>query len=92
MATLPPMPDHPLDRPIWSALTTDQARIAEVSGIARRFPAAVTTLSAFPELADLRASSLGEHNREVVCGLLGWSEERYQGLVDRGILRHEPIS
>ena len=49
-------------------------------------------LSAFPDLLELKASSLGEHNREVVCGLLGWSEQRYQGLVDRGILRHEPIS
>ena len=49
-------------------------------------------LSAFPDLLELRAASLGEHNREVVCGDLGWSEERYQGLVDRGILRHEPIS
>ena len=49
-------------------------------------------LSAFPDLLELRAASLGEHNREVVRGDLGWSEERYQGLVDRGILRHQPIS
>jgi crotonobetainyl-CoA:carnitine CoA-transferase CaiB-like acyl-CoA transferase len=49
-------------------------------------------LSAFPEPLDLKASSLGAHNHEVVCELLGWSEERYTGLVERGILRHEPIS
>ncbi len=30
---------HPLDRPVWQALTTRQAELAEVSDTARRFPA-----------------------------------------------------
>ncbi|MFC3070181.1 GNAT family N-acetyltransferase [Phenylobacterium soli] len=31
------MTDHPLDRPVWSALTTRQAHLAIVDGPARRF-------------------------------------------------------
>lgn len=33
---------HPLDKPIWSALDSRQARFAEGGGIARRFPAEVS--------------------------------------------------
>lgn len=52
---------HPLDNPIWSALTTRQAHFAEGSGLARRFPSDVTALGAFVEprekaWADLAAS------------------------------------
>ena len=55
---------HPLDRPIWNALTGPQAHFAEVSGSARRFPPAVTTLGAldtigeqsFADLASLQES------------------------------------
>jgi ribosomal protein S18 acetylase RimI-like enzyme len=39
---------HPLDNPIWSALTSHQAHFAEICNEARRFPPAVTTLGAFP--------------------------------------------
>lgn len=53
---------HPLDHPIWNALTGPQAHFAEVSGSARRFPPAVTTLGAldtideqgFADLASLQ--------------------------------------
>ena len=38
---------HPLDNPIWQALTTSQARFAEICGLARRFPSDITTLGAF---------------------------------------------
>jgi crotonobetainyl-CoA:carnitine CoA-transferase CaiB-like acyl-CoA transferase len=48
--------------------------------------------SSFPGLLELRAASLGAHNHEVVCGLLGWSEDRYQSLVDAEVLLHTPIS
>jgi ribosomal protein S18 acetylase RimI-like enzyme len=41
---------HPLDRPIWSALTTRQAHLAEVNGPARRFPPAVTGLGSLDEV------------------------------------------
>ncbi len=44
--------DHPLERPIWSALTTRQAHLAEVDGRARRFPPAVTALAALAAPTD----------------------------------------
>jgi ribosomal protein S18 acetylase RimI-like enzyme len=40
---------HPLDNPIWNALTSTQARFAKVGESARRFPNDVTTLGGFPE-------------------------------------------
>src|SRR3954471_20155488 len=40
---------HPLDRPIWNALTGPQAHFAETAGSARRFPPAVTALGALEE-------------------------------------------
>jgi ribosomal protein S18 acetylase RimI-like enzyme len=41
------MKNHPLDNPIWNALTTRQEKFAEIAGSARRFPPAITTLAAF---------------------------------------------
>jgi ribosomal protein S18 acetylase RimI-like enzyme len=40
---------HPLDNPIWSALTSRQAHFAETSSHARRFPLEVTSLGGFFE-------------------------------------------
>lgn len=40
---------HPLDNPIWQALTTFQAHIAKIGSSARRFPNDITSLGAFPE-------------------------------------------
>lgn len=40
---------HPLDNVIWEALTTRQAEFAEACDQARRFPPAITTLTAFLE-------------------------------------------
>lgn len=40
---------HPLDNPIWKALTTSQAHFARTGKFARRFPNDVTTLAGFPE-------------------------------------------
>jgi ribosomal protein S18 acetylase RimI-like enzyme len=40
---------HPLDNPIWNALTTSQAHFAETYGALRRFPPEVTPLGGFPE-------------------------------------------
>lgn len=57
----------------------------DVPGMPLRF-------SAFPHEPELRAASLGTHNHDVVCGLLGWSDERYQALMDSGVLQYKPIS
>jgi ribosomal protein S18 acetylase RimI-like enzyme len=48
---------HPLDRPIWSALTTRQKDLAEGGGRARRFPAAI---GPFADLADMSPQSYAE--------------------------------
>lgn len=40
---------HPLDNPIWHALTTSQSKFAETSHLARRFPVEVTALAGLLE-------------------------------------------
>jgi ribosomal protein S18 acetylase RimI-like enzyme len=45
---------HPLDRPIWSALTTRQQDLAEGGALARRYPTAITP---FADMADMSAGS-----------------------------------
>lgn len=45
---------HPLDRPIWSALTTRQHELAEGGALARRYPVA---MAPFADLADMSAES-----------------------------------
>jgi ribosomal protein S18 acetylase RimI-like enzyme len=43
--------DHPLDRPIWTALTTRQSGLAEGDGRARRYPLAFAPFAAMPDLS-----------------------------------------
>jgi predicted GNAT family acetyltransferase len=45
---------HPLDRPIWNALTTRQRALAEGGAVARRFPPAI---GPFADMADLSPES-----------------------------------
>jgi predicted GNAT family acetyltransferase len=45
---------HPLDRPIWSALTTRQQALAEGGTLARRYPTAVAP---FADVADMSPES-----------------------------------
>ncbi|KJC51011.1 acyltransferase [Bradyrhizobium sp. LTSP885] len=45
---------HPLDRPIWSALTTRQRDLAEGGAEARRFPVAIAP---FADMVDMSAQS-----------------------------------
>jgi len=40
---------HPLDNPIWQALTTCHSRLARTANHARRFPNDVTSLAGIPE-------------------------------------------
>jgi ribosomal protein S18 acetylase RimI-like enzyme len=40
---------HALDNPIWKALTTSQAHLAQSAGEARKFPPEITPLAGFPE-------------------------------------------
>jgi ribosomal protein S18 acetylase RimI-like enzyme len=41
------MTEHPLDNPIWTALTTTQAHWAQTSNLARKFPSEIGPLAAF---------------------------------------------
>jgi crotonobetainyl-CoA:carnitine CoA-transferase CaiB-like acyl-CoA transferase len=78
---------HPHVRQRGTVRTVDDDLMGplDIPGVPLRF-------SSFPDPLELRAASLGAHNREVVCGLLGWSDERYQALVDAGTLLSKPIS
>jgi predicted GNAT family acetyltransferase len=48
---------HPLDQPIWSALTTRQKDLAEGGARARRFP---TAIGPFADLVDMSPQSFAE--------------------------------
>jgi predicted GNAT family acetyltransferase len=44
-------PSHPLDYPIWTALTTTQRALAEGDDRARRYPTAITPFAAMADLS-----------------------------------------
>jgi ribosomal protein S18 acetylase RimI-like enzyme len=54
------MTEHPLDNPIWTALTTTQAHWAQTSNLARRFPAEIGPLAAFEWPACAAYESMAE--------------------------------
>lgn len=47
--------------------------------------------SAFPQPLPLEAATLGEHNVEVVCGLLGRSREEVDRLTEAGVLLQKEV-
>jgi predicted GNAT family acetyltransferase len=54
------MPSHPLDNPIWSALTTKQAHLAYGSSLAQRFPADISPLCGIEAPTPEAMASLAE--------------------------------
>ncbi len=48
---------HPLDNPIWSALTTKHAHYALGDDNAKRYPREVTTMGAFADLSNISADA-----------------------------------
>jgi ribosomal protein S18 acetylase RimI-like enzyme len=50
---------HPLDHPIWTALTTRQQALAEGGARARRYPTAITPFADMPELSPQGFAALG---------------------------------
>ncbi len=50
---------HPLDRPIWSALTTRQRALAEGDGRALRYPTAMTPFAEMADMSDASFAALG---------------------------------
>jgi len=58
----------------------------------RAWPGVPARLSATPGAVTRPAPMLGQHNRELALGLLGYSEAEYEGLVQRGALGTTPAS
>jgi predicted GNAT family acetyltransferase len=50
---------HPLDHPIWTALTTTQQALAEGDGRARRYPTEVTPFADMPDMSAENFAALG---------------------------------
>jgi ribosomal protein S18 acetylase RimI-like enzyme len=50
---------HPLDHPIWTALTTQHQDLAEGGDHARRYPTAITPFADMPEISPRGFASLG---------------------------------
>ena len=50
---------HPLDRPIWSALTTRQQALAEGGAVARRFPLAIAPFADMVDMSPESFAALG---------------------------------
>lgn len=50
---------HPLDRPIWSALTTRQRSLAEGGALARRYPAEVAPFADMVDMSPRSFAALG---------------------------------
>ncbi|MHC6150914.1 GNAT family N-acetyltransferase [Bradyrhizobium elkanii] len=57
MSEIPP--NHPLDRPIWSALTTRQRALAEGGADARRFPLAIAPFADMVDMSPKSFAALG---------------------------------
>jgi ribosomal protein S18 acetylase RimI-like enzyme len=52
--------NHPLDRPIWTALTSRQQALAEGGALARRYPVAITPFADISDMSDESFAALGE--------------------------------
>ena len=50
---------HPLDYPIWTALTTTQQALAEGDGRARRYPTEITPFAAMADMSGESFAALG---------------------------------
>jgi hypothetical protein len=50
---------HPLDQPIWSALTTRQQALAEGGAVARRFPPAIGPFADMVDMSPASFAALG---------------------------------
>jgi ribosomal protein S18 acetylase RimI-like enzyme len=50
---------HPLDRPIWSALTTRQQALAEGGALARRYPAPIAPFADIVDMSPRSFAALG---------------------------------
>ena len=59
LMTVRDAPSHPLDHPIWTALTTTQQALAEGDAGARRYPTAIAPFAAMPDMSAENFAALG---------------------------------
>jgi predicted GNAT family acetyltransferase len=52
-------PMHPLDHPVWHALTTRQAALAEGGALARRYPSDIAPFADMPDMSAQSFAALG---------------------------------
>jgi predicted GNAT family acetyltransferase len=50
---------HPLDHPVWHALTTRQAELAQGAALARRYPVDIAPFAGMPEMSAPNFAALG---------------------------------
>ena len=50
---------HPLDHPVWHALTTRQAALAEGGALARRYPSDIAPFADMPDMSQQSFAALG---------------------------------
>jgi len=73
---------HLRERQTVRTVTDRVAGELQIPGFPLRF-------SEFPQMLDLEAAFLGEHNQEILQHYLGYTEEQVRELEARGVLRHE---
>jgi crotonobetainyl-CoA:carnitine CoA-transferase CaiB-like acyl-CoA transferase len=73
---------HLQERRTIRTVTDRVAGELQIPGFPLRF-------SEFPQMLDLEASFLGEHNQEILQHYLGYSEEQVRELESRGVLQRE---
>ncbi len=65
---------HPLDNPVWSALTTEQAPLAQGNELARRFPRDISPMCGMREVSDAAygaLAGLAEEGERIALALPG---------------------
>src|SRR5215467_4507972 len=80
---------HPLDNPVWTALTTHQSGMALVDGMARRFPPEMAVFGAlalplppaWESLTRLSKAPVGLYSAAPLIAPLGWTVTRHVELL-----------
>jgi crotonobetainyl-CoA:carnitine CoA-transferase CaiB-like acyl-CoA transferase len=81
MLSVPEAMNHPhlIERKTVRTITDRSFGEVEIPGVPLKF-------SQFPELLDLQAPFLGEHNEQILGDLLGYSADKISGLRKNGVL------
>ena len=83
---------HPLDHPIWSALTTRQQVLAEGGALARRFPVAITPFADMADMSDESFAALGALLSGPEIAVLFTPDRRHRARPDSRCCSPKPAS